>query len=675
MSVRSRIIYLLIIELGLVLLLVGVYPLALNELSNAGGDVGGLLILLVGLLLGIIGIPVVLYKVVRGKATYFTGFSNIQTELTVIRLIKKDLAFGIPALFSTAFPLLFLVSIVFVPAWLHIFPADIVKSVSAHINPILAVLLFVFSIIFVVVFLQILGLLITGELLQRRLTHGSHNFFTHMLKNVVFALPYTILYSLVFFLVLLARKKDKDRSALEEAARSTSILAGLHVLKYYIYANLSSVAFEDRYTYTTLKDSVQYVRSNAVSLFRVFTNSAVLSGVAFLYVFVLMVWADRTPFLSENFVMGLSFGLAAVVIAWMVFVEQVLFLLNYIRIRHPDRNIKSLVGDIQMGPEAFTPPVQASAQTADQATHVPTSMRRKLSSWAITLLLVAGIITAQLSANGMWITDLLPILRKSGAKESAFAAETYAVMTASQKSALDCLESGSDLQGRRSLWKRGIPQPGSAICNGQSAIWQSLPSGWKYTKVVDPDISDGTFAFGARSRSGELVGCGEQWCVSRNAERKITILSLTPGPLSAEVVLPESGNVRPDDEVEIARITVANSTEAPVDLVALWFKKSGTASDAAIGMIYIEDGDGTFGTSYMHILNSPYYSRNGMVYINQPEMFLVGPKQSRTYTVLITVSAEARSELGKTIGLDFVGFSYDPQVSGMPASGAIHTIR
>ncbi len=31
-------------------------------------------------------------------------------------------------------------------------------------------------------------------------------------------------------------------------------------------------------------------------------------------------------------------------------------------------------------------------------------------------------------------------------------------------------------------------------------------------------------------------------------------------------------------------------------------------------------------------------------------------------------------EIGKTVGLDFVGFSYEPQVSGMPASGTVHSI-
>ena len=245
------------------------------------------------------------------------------------------------------------------------------------------------------------------------------------------------------------------------------------------------------------------------------------------------------------------------------------------------------------------------------------------------------------------------------------------MMIAYQEVALRCVEKGADLRGKLSGWNRGMPQVESAICSQESS-WKMLPAGWKYIKILDADVSDGTFTFGAHSRAGDFIICGEKWCVHRDAKGEDTILSTVPSPLSATITLPESKSVHQGEEVEVAQMTLINSTDKPVDLRAFWYKKSGTASNSAIEMVHIVEGDNTRGMNFMHYLGR---STSDMVYFDEPGMFKLEPGQSRTYSVQIELNSNMPLEIGKTIGLDFVGFSHDPQVEGMPASGAIHTIQ
>lgn len=61
----------------------------------------------------------------------------------------------------------------------------------------------------------------------------------------------------------------------------------------------------------------------------------------------------------------------------------------------------------------------------------------------------------------------------------------------------------------------------------QDSSWKVLPSGWRYTKIEDADISDGTFAFGAHSRAGDVIFCTEQGCLLKGAQGQTTVLSTT----------------------------------------------------------------------------------------------------------------------------------------------------
>jgi hypothetical protein len=244
------------------------------------------------------------------------------------------------------------------------------------------------------------------------------------------------------------------------------------------------------------------------------------------------------------------------------------------------------------------------------------------------------------------------------------------MMVAYQQVALRCVAAGHNLRGKLRGWARGVPQVESPICS-QESNWEMLPTGWRYLKILDADVSDGTFTFGAHSRAGDYIICGEKWCVGRDAKGEDTIFSTVPGPLSAIVTLPENKNVRQGEQVEVAQMTLTNTTDKSVDLRALWYKKSGTASNSAINMVHIVEGDSTYGMNFMHYLGR---STNDTVYFDQPGMFKLEPGQSRTYSLQIKLNGDMPLEIGKTIGLDFVGFSYDPQVEGMPAAGAIYTI-
>ncbi len=61
----------------------------------------------------------------------------------------------------------------------------------------------------------------------------------------------------------------------------------------------------------------------------------------------------------------------------------------------------------------------------------------------------------------------------------------------------------------------------------QESSWNMLPSGWRYTKIEDADIRDGTFAFGAHSRAGDVIFCTEQGCLHKDAQGQTTVLSTT----------------------------------------------------------------------------------------------------------------------------------------------------
>src|SRR5690606_17154291 len=126
-----------------------------------------------------IGSTGALIRIASGKAAAPPVHMTGQTELTVIRLMKEQPAFAVSALCTVVLPLLFAAAIILLPGWLGVYPAHLFEAAGAYVNPVIAALLFVFGSIFVVVFLQMLGLLITGELLQRRLHAGHHNFFVH----------------------------------------------------------------------------------------------------------------------------------------------------------------------------------------------------------------------------------------------------------------------------------------------------------------------------------------------------------------------------------------------------------------------------------------------------------------------------------------------------------------
>lgn len=336
-------------EIGLILILFGLlYPLPLVIKEIATNDnIVAFVFILSALALAIIAGFVRLYKIFTSSVKLDTNLDAAFTELTVIKLTKNHPTFLVSVLFSTILPLLFIIFLITIPQSIQF-----LLSFFSFFNPEIAMLFFIFSVIFIVIFLQTLGLLIAGEILQKHFSQVQHNFILHMSKNVLFALPYVVFYSLVFFFVLLARsERDKDESALVSSAKDLSILAGLQTLKYYIYANLSSVAFEDRYTYATLNDSAQYLKDNSRRLISVFASSAALTGVASIYLIAMWAWAGKVSFLSTDTAFSVSFSLGGVLFLWMVYVEQVIFLLNYIKIRHPYYDVDTFAGIASIGPD------------------------------------------------------------------------------------------------------------------------------------------------------------------------------------------------------------------------------------------------------------------------------------------------------------------------------------
>ncbi len=85
------------------------------------------------------------------------------------------------------------------------------------------------------------------------------------------------------------------------------------------------------------------------------------------------------------------------------------------------------------------------------------------------------------------------------------------VMSELQLVATECMARGEDLRAFGTKFKRDIPRVQSPICS-KGENWKRLPSGWAYDPLQDHDVSDGTFAFSARSRNGDFITCTESGC-------------------------------------------------------------------------------------------------------------------------------------------------------------------
>lgn len=342
---RLKLSYFVVIEIGLCLLLWGLvldYPKFIADPDNNGLEMA---IVYIGLAAAIVGFGVAIIRVLQGKVPQPIGGEGVLTELSVMHLLRNRPSFIFPALLTTALPLVILGGLFLVPK-IAVQPFKLLIDPAFAYHPLAGILTFFFLVVFVIVMLQIWGMLVAGELLQRHFKLEAHNMLVHMVKNTIFALPFALVYTVVFVFVALLRKKE-SKTNMAEALKVTGIVATLQTLKYYIYANLSMLAFEDKYTYATLRDSAQYLRANAGRLLTVFANTAVLSGGVILYLFVLVVWADKLPFFTPDTIFPLVFAVGALVIAWMAFVEQILFLLNFIQVRHPQYNVYALLSDAQ----------------------------------------------------------------------------------------------------------------------------------------------------------------------------------------------------------------------------------------------------------------------------------------------------------------------------------------
>jgi hypothetical protein len=340
-----KLFYFVVIEIGLCLLLWGLvldYPKFIAGPDNTSFKIVALYALLAAM---IIGFGVVILRTLQGKVPQSIGGEGALTELSVIRLLKTRPSFIIPALLTTVLPLVVVGVIILEPNIVFQTLSFLISPVLTH-GPLLVIVALFFIVVFTVVMLQIWGMLVAGELLQRHFKPETHNMFIHMVKNTIFALPFALVYTIVFVFVILLRKKE-SKNDMASTIKTTGLVAMLQTLKYYIYANLSTLAFEDRYTYATLGDSAQYMRANAERLLKVFANTAVISAGVILYLFVLVVWADRLPLFDKDTIFSFVFAVGALVVSWMAFVEQILFLLNFIQIRHPEYNVYPLVGQTQ----------------------------------------------------------------------------------------------------------------------------------------------------------------------------------------------------------------------------------------------------------------------------------------------------------------------------------------
>jgi len=344
MNLSTRFIRYLLVEIALILLFLGLSPQAIDSIRTGSENAFNNGLLMLSLLFLIIFFADLLYKIITGKEPLPVATDNNYTEFTVAKLITKSLAFLVAAIFTTILPVLLISAIVFLPEYTlpvmgELFFYDSVRAFSGFIYVIWLVITITFS----VLILQIFGLLLIGEFLQRQFTKTRHNLIMHMLKNIIIALPYIVLYSIAFVFVTIIATQTRDSSRFNRIAIIAFLYSFLTALKYYIYANLSAVAIEDKYNFSTHSSSIQYVKSYSVNFVKTFSQSISVSITILLYLIVLWVWVDRIPMLDTDAFWNISLAVLGILLAWVTFVEQMLFMLKYIRTKHPYYDIDAFI--------------------------------------------------------------------------------------------------------------------------------------------------------------------------------------------------------------------------------------------------------------------------------------------------------------------------------------------
>lgn len=210
-------------------------------------------------------------------------------------------------------------------------------------GPIWMIVVYFYFLVFMVISFFMLSYMAVGEILQRKFSKAKHHFAIDMLLDYIVAIPFIALFSFVFILFLF-RKREKRENLVLYYTKTIGWFAGIIALKYFIYLNLAMIAFEDRFKWVNVKEALQLLKQEAGAFYKIFINSGLILATIAFNALMLTIWNEHFQIVSQQKLMLSAGVLLLAAFLFGLFIEQIAFLMHFIKMRHPqcldDQDVK-----------------------------------------------------------------------------------------------------------------------------------------------------------------------------------------------------------------------------------------------------------------------------------------------------------------------------------------------
>lgn len=210
---------------------------------------------------------------------------------------------------------------------------------SFNLPFILELLIFLYTLSFIWISIYMVGYLITGEILQRMLSHAKRGFFVDMVINFFYAIPFIIILSLIWTILALVSSKNRPTSLsidIGRALRSLTFVALYEAFKYYTYINLARFAFSDAYTGVASYEARELFNQSRRDLWQIFLRAGVLLFYPVFISMTLSFWNIRFHFMNEDILLIVFAVTLGLFMLLRLFSEQLATLFYYIKTHHPE---------------------------------------------------------------------------------------------------------------------------------------------------------------------------------------------------------------------------------------------------------------------------------------------------------------------------------------------------
>lgn len=204
------------------------------------------------------------------------------------------------------------------------------------------------------------GYLLIGEFLQRRLLGAKRPWILELIVGYIWSIPLIIILSffwLLFAFSLLMKSKQKEDGSsvfsdifnIKDFFLRLSFYIWFTAFKYYTYANLAIIALEDRTLVYSFRRSSEFLRNHTLPLASIWFHNLLLSvaPVAFWFLFVgpLRAFFHLESWLSYDTFVSIGVALMFLMYVYLPFgflVEQICFLLYYLKATHPEADFRQV---------------------------------------------------------------------------------------------------------------------------------------------------------------------------------------------------------------------------------------------------------------------------------------------------------------------------------------------